>query len=151
MCIHALVCSRVTLSPVLQELKELLSAALLKQTHERALYRLHFRARYFGNLAITIDETTCNLLELEVTCNLGMHENLCKFSRCDDEFGDKVDSVIPVATKLCWWCLIRSELPIELLGVVPYQSLEYIDTELLYLCQVKTRAIATVIIISIHM
>lgn len=47
------------------------------------------------------------MLELQVTSDVGVNEDLGEFTGGDDELGNQVDRVVAVATELCWW-LIRS-------------------------------------------
>jgi hypothetical protein len=105
---------RILVSPVLQELEKLLRAALFKETHQRAFDCLYLCAGDFGYLAVAIDEAARDLFELEVASNIGMHENLCEFSGCDDELWDEIDGVISITTKFSGGCLISAELSIEL-------------------------------------
>jgi hypothetical protein len=41
-----------------------------------------------------------------------MHEDLRKFSGCDDELGDEIDSIISITTELCRGRLIPTEFSI---------------------------------------
>ena len=104
----------IIILPVLQELEELLCPAFLEQAHERTLDRLHLSTWYFGDPAVTENETARDLLELEVASNIGMNEDPGKFSRGDNELGDEIDSVIPVASEFSGWGLVRAELAVEL-------------------------------------
>ncbi len=47
------------------------------------------------------------MLELKVTGDVGVDEDLGEFTRGDDELRDQVDCVVAVATEL-FWGLIRS-------------------------------------------
>jgi hypothetical protein len=104
----------ILVSPILQKLEEFLRAALLEKTHQWTFHRLHFRAGNLGDLAVTIDETACDLLELEVASDIGVHEDFREFSGRDDELWDEIDSVIPIAAELSGGCLISAEVSIEL-------------------------------------
>ena len=115
--------SRVLVLPALQELEELLCSPLLEETHERTLDRLHLRGRHLGDLAITIDEAACDLLELEVAGDVGVDENLGQLSRRDDELGDEVDGVVTVAAQVFWGRLVWPELAIQLRTVVSARGL----------------------------
>lgn len=90
---------RIFVLPVLEELKELLRSPFLEQAHERAPDGLHLCARDLGDFAISINETARDLLELEVSGHIRVYEDLRELSRCDDELGDKIDSVITITTK----------------------------------------------------
>lgn len=109
---------RIFFLPVLQELEEPFRSALLEYAHERALDGLHLRARHLGDAAIAVDEAARDLLELEVACDIGMHEDLGQFTRGDDELGDQVYGVVAVAAQLPRRLLARTELSVQL-GKVP--------------------------------
>lgn len=106
----------IIVPPSLQELEELLRATLLKEAHQRTLNRLHLRTRDLGNPAITIDEAAGNLLELEVACNFGVHQDLGHLARRDDELWDKINGIVAITTKLGGWSLIWAKLAIKLRG-----------------------------------
>ena len=106
----------VLVLPVLQELKELLRATLLEEAHERALDSLHLCTRNLGDPAVTVDEASSDLLELQIASDFGMDEDLSQFSRGDDELGNEVDGVVSVAPKLGGGCLIWTEFTVELLN-----------------------------------
>ena len=112
--IRTLVSGRILILPALEELEELLRPPLLKKTHERALDRLHLRAGDLGDPAIAVDETACDLLELEVTGDIGVDEDASELSRGDDELGNEIDGVVAVAPKVLGDGLIGSELAVEL-------------------------------------
>lgn len=105
---------RILVLPALQELEKLLRPSFLEQTHERALHSFHLRARYFRDLAITINKAASNLLELEVTCHIGVNEDLGQFTRGNDEFGDQINGVVAITSKLSRRGLISPELAVEL-------------------------------------
>ena len=104
----------VFVPPSLQELEELLRAAFLEETHQRALKGFYLRARDLGYPAVTIYEASRDLLELEIASDIGVHEDLRKFSRGDDELRHKIDSVVSVAPELRGRSLIRTEFAIKL-------------------------------------
>lgn len=107
---------RIVVSPTLKELEELFGAPLLKQAHKRTLDSLHLCTRDFGDLAISEDKATGDLFELEVASDIGVNKDLSELSRCDDEFGNKIDGVISVSSKLCRGSLIGSKFAIELVA-----------------------------------
>ena len=109
---------RIVVLPALQELKELLCATLLKETHQRALDCLHLRARHLRDLALAVDEAARDLLELEVAGDIGVDEDASELSGSDDELGDEVDVVVAVASQLGGRLLIRAELAVELQALV---------------------------------
>jgi hypothetical protein len=77
---HTLVGSGIVVFPALQELEELLSAALLKEAHQGAPNSLHLRTRDLGDASIAIDEAARDLLELEITSDVGVDEDLGQLS-----------------------------------------------------------------------
>jgi hypothetical protein len=106
----------VLVLPVLQELKEFLRATLLKEAHEWALDSLHLRTRNLGDLAVTVDEASSDLLELQIASDFSVDEDFRQFSRGDDELGNEVDGIVSVAPKLGGRCLIWTEFTVELLS-----------------------------------
>ena len=54
------------------------------------------------------------MLELEVTGDIGVDEDLGKFTGGDDELGNQVDCVVAVATELCWRLIGSLEVTIKL-------------------------------------
>ena len=105
---------RVVILPGLEELEELLCPPLLKETHKWTLHGLHLRTGDLADLAIAVDEATCDLLELEVTRHIGMDEDASELARSDDEFGNEIDSVVAVATKVLRRRGAIPELAVEL-------------------------------------
>ena len=106
--------SRIFVLPVLQELEEFLRATLFEKTHQGALHCLHFGAGDLGDLAITVDKASGDLLKLEVASDISMHEDLRKFSGCDDELRNEVDGVISITTEISRGRLIPAEFTVEL-------------------------------------
>ena len=104
----------VLVLPALEELEELLRPTFLEQAHERASYCLHLRGRYLRDLAITEDKATSDLLKLKIAGDIGVDKYLGELAGCDDELGDEIDSVIPVATQLRRRLLVRPELAVKL-------------------------------------
>jgi hypothetical protein len=105
---------RILVLPVLEKFKELLGSPFLEQAHKRALNSLHFRAGYFGNPPITVDETTGNLFEFKITGDVRMDEDPGQFAGRDNEFGYKVDGIVSVAAKFRGGFLIRTEFAVQL-------------------------------------
>ena len=108
---------RVLVLPVLQELKELLCAALFKDPHKRTPDGLHLSAGNLRDPAVAVDEAAGDLLELEITSDIGVDEDLGQFSRGDDELGHEVDGVVTVASKVCWGFDTGPEFAVELANV----------------------------------
>ena len=106
---------RIVISPPLKELKEFLRPALLKQTHKWAADSFQLVAWDLGDLAITIDEAACDLLELEVAGDVGVHKDLGQFSRCHDELGYQIHGIVAIASELRGRGLVGPELAVELL------------------------------------
>jgi hypothetical protein len=107
--------SRIFVLPILQEFEEFLRAALFKKTHQWAFDRLHLSAGNLGDPAVTIDEAARDLLELEITCNVRVYEDLREFSGRYYKLRDKIDGIVPVTTKLGGRSLITTEFSIKLL------------------------------------
>lgn len=106
---------RIIIPPVLQEFEEFLCTALFKEAHQWAFDCLHLGAGNFRDLSITVDEAPRDLLELEITSDIGVHQDLRELSGCYDKLGDKIDGIIPVTTKVRGRSLITTEFSIELL------------------------------------
>ena len=104
----------VAVLPVLEELEEFLCPPLLKETHEGALDGLHLRAGDLGDLAITVDVTAGDLLELEVARHIGVDKDAGELARRDDELGNEIDSVVTVAAEVLGHSLVGSELAVQL-------------------------------------
>lgn len=110
-----LVGSRIFILPILQEFEEFLRTALFKETHQWAFDCLHLGAGNLRDLAVTVDEAARDLLELEITSDISMHEDLREFSGCYDELWDEIDGIISVTTKRGGSLLIPAEFSKELL------------------------------------
>lgn len=142
---------RIFVLPALQELEELLRPALLKEAHQRALHSLHLGAGNLGDLAIPVDKAASDLLELQVTRHIGVDEYLGQLPRCDDELGDQVHVVVAIAAELSGRLLVGAEVTVELLQFnVLAQTIRESAGSRTHLGQVKTGAVSTVVIITIH-
>lgn len=104
--------SRIIILPILEELKEFLGPSFLEQTHQRTLDRFHFGTGDLGDSPIAVDKASGDLLELKITSNIGVNKDLRKLSRCDDEFRDKVNSIVTVTTELRRSLLSRTEMAV---------------------------------------
>ena len=111
---RTLVGSGVLVLPVLEELEELLGSPLLEEAHTWTLDRLDLIAGNLRDLALTVDKAASDLLELEVTSDFSVDENSRELARSDDEFGDEIDSVVAVATKVLRRRGAIPELAVEL-------------------------------------
>lgn len=89
--------SRILFLPILQVLEKASRPPLFKQPHQRTLYSLHLSTRHFRDPSISVDVGTGNDLKFEVTRDVGMDEHSGKLARGEDEFRDKVDSIVAVA------------------------------------------------------
>jgi hypothetical protein len=54
------------------------------------------------------------LLEFEITCHIGVNEDLGELARSDDELGNEIYSVVPISSQFFWNLLTRPEFAIEL-------------------------------------
>jgi len=77
---RTLVGNRIVISPSLEELEELLRPPFLEQTHKWTGESLHLCAGNLGDPTIAVDEATRDLLELEISCNVGVHQNFGKLA-----------------------------------------------------------------------
>jgi len=66
------------------------------------------------DLSIPINEASSNLFEFKISGNIGVDEDLGEFSRCNDEFRDKINGIVTVTAKVSRWGLVWSELAIKL-------------------------------------
>lgn len=78
---------RIIVLPSLEELKELLGPSLLKDAHEVAPERLHLGRGYLGDPTVSVDKRARDLLELEISEDVGVDEDFGEFTRGDDELG----------------------------------------------------------------
>ena len=140
--------SRILVFPSLKELEEFLRAALLKEAHEGTADGLHLVTWDLGDLAITVDEAACNLLEFKIAGNIGVDENLGELSRGNDELGDEINCVVTIPAEFLRRRLVWAELAVELDTVVN-QSHGTSDKDT-YLSEVETGAVTTVVVIPVH-
>lgn len=104
----------VVFFPSLQEYEELLGSIFLKQPHQGATDSLPFSARDFTDLIIRVHERTRDLLELEVSQDIGVNQDFDEFTRGNDKLRDKINSIVAVPAQLRGWRLVRAEFPVEL-------------------------------------
>lgn len=105
---------RVIVFPILEEGKEVSSPPLFKEAHQGRFQCLRFCRGYLGDFAISVDVRAGDLLELKVTGDVSVDEDLGKFTRGDDELGDQVDCVVAVATELRWRLIRSLEVTVKL-------------------------------------
>lgn len=110
-------CRWILILPPLQKLKELLCPSLLKETHERTLDSFHLSARDLGDLTVPINKASSDLLELEVSGDIGVDEDLGQLSRCNNELWNQINCVVAVPAKLSGRALVWPKLAVQL-GVV---------------------------------
>jgi hypothetical protein len=115
--VSPLMSCRVIILPGLQEFKELLGPSFFKESHKRGADGFHLGARHLGDLSITVDKRTGYLLELEITCHIGVNEDLGELAGSDNELGNEIYGVVSVSSQFFWNLLIRPELAIELWNV----------------------------------
>jgi hypothetical protein len=119
-------CGRIFILPALEKLEELLRSPLLKDTHERAPDSLHLCAWHFRDLAVAVHEAARNLLELKVTSDIRVNEDLGELARRDNELGHEINRIVAVPAEVRWRLLGGTELTVQLrvmdrqLRVVPY-------------------------------
>ena len=106
--------SGIVVLPVLQELEELLGSPLLEETHQGRLDGFHFCGRNLGDPAIPVDETSGDLLELEVSGDFCVDQDLREFTRSKDELWYQINVVVPVPSELGGYGLIWAEFAVEL-------------------------------------
>ena len=104
----------IIILPVLQELEELLGPPLLEETHQGRLDSLHFCGGDLRDSAISVDEASGDLLELEVSGDLCMDQDLREFTRGKDKLWYQINVVIPVPAELGGYGLLWTEFTVEL-------------------------------------
>lgn len=114
--IHALVSRRVFLLVGLNILKELLSSALLKESHQGRANGLHLGSGDLGNLALTVNVRSSDLLELEIAGNVSVGEDLDELTVGHHELRDQVDIVVTVASQVGRRGSTIAELSVKLNG-----------------------------------
>jgi hypothetical protein len=149
-------CSRVIVLPVLQELEELLGSPLLEKTHQGRLDCFHFSGGDLWDPPISVDKTPRDLLELEVSGDLRVDQDLGEFARSEDELWYQINVVVPVLAELCGYGLFRAEFTVELGGAITkdcgYWSMRLADTRRIrpYLGKVEGCTVTTIVIVPVH-
>jgi hypothetical protein len=113
---------RIFILPALQELEELLCASFLEKPHQRTLDGLHLGTGHLGDLSIPIDITSGDLLEFQISSDIGVDQNLGEFPRGDDEFGNQINVIVAIPSQLCRWFSTVPELAPELVGDIRRQA-----------------------------
>lgn len=104
----------IVVLPVLQELEELLCSSLLEKAHQRGFDGFHLSGGDLGDSSIPVDEASGDLFEFEVSGDLCVDQDLCEFTRSDDELWYEIDVIIPVSAELGGYVLVRTEFAVEL-------------------------------------
>jgi hypothetical protein len=101
------VCGRVILLVCADELQELLCSSLLEQTHQRTAESLRGIRGDLCDVGLvagaSLDVTASNLLEFEVSGDIGRDENVGEFSVGHEEFGNEIDVPVVGAAVLLPW------------------------------------------------
>ena len=98
---------RIILLESSNPLEELLRPAFLKQTHQRRPKRLarvgrYLRHRGFRPVSL-LDVAACHLLELQISGDVGGHEDVGELAVGHEEFRHEVDVPIVGSTVLLPW------------------------------------------------
>jgi hypothetical protein len=70
--------------------------------------------RVFVEVTIPVNEGSRNLSKVEISCNVGMIENINESTRCHRKFRNEIDVVVSITSIGCRWLLSNSEFAIEL-------------------------------------
>jgi hypothetical protein len=110
-------------------LNEGLHASLLEDTHEGRSQSLGGIRGHLGDGSLVggtlLDVAASDLLELEISCDIGRDENVGQFAGGHEELRDKVDVPVVEATILLPGLLAFAEVSVlleELYSVVRYRS-----------------------------
>ena len=94
-----LVSGRILVLPTLQKHEKVPRSTLFEQAHQAAPQRLALVGRDLVDLAITVDVGPGDLLEFEVSNDVGVDEHSGKVAACQDELGDEVDGVVSITSE----------------------------------------------------
>lgn len=97
--VPTLVSRGVLVLPVLQKHEKVSRPTLLEQAHQAAPQRLALVGRDLVDLAITVDVGSSDLLEFEVSNDVGVDEHSGKVSAGQDELGNEVDGVVSITSE----------------------------------------------------
>lgn len=93
---HTLMSRRVIVLPVLQKLEEAPRPSFLEQPHQATRQGLPFIRGHLCDSPVPQHVGAGDLLEFEVSGDVGLDEHLSELAGCQDEFGDQVDGVVSV-------------------------------------------------------
>jgi hypothetical protein len=126
---RTLVCAGILGVETANPLDERLHASLLKESHKGGSQSLSGIRRNLGDGGLVggtlLDVAASDLLELEISCDIGRDENVGQFAGGHEELGDKVDVPVVEATILLPGLLAFAEVSVlleELYSVVRYRS-----------------------------
>ena len=88
----------IIIPPVLNEFKELLCPPLFEQSHQLTPDGFHLRSWDFGNSSISVDVACSQLLEFEISSDVGMDQHLCELAIGHEEFRDQVYGIVSIST-----------------------------------------------------
>jgi hypothetical protein len=91
---------RIVVLPVLQKHEERPRPSLLEQAHQAAPQRLALVRRDLVDPSIAVDVGAGDLLELEVSDDVGVDEHSGECPAGQDELGDQVDGIVTVTTEV---------------------------------------------------
>jgi len=110
-------------------LNEGLHASLLEDTHEGRSQSLGGIRGHLGDGSLVggtlLDVAASDLLELEISCDIGRDENVGQLARGHEELGNEIDVPVVEATILLPGLLAFAEVSVlleELYSVVRYRS-----------------------------
>jgi hypothetical protein len=144
-----LVSGRIFILPTLQKHEKVSRSTLLEQAHQAAPQRLALIGGDLVNLAIPVDVGTGDLLEFEVSNDVGVDEHSGKVAACQDELGDEVDGVVSITSEGVGGRAV-AEFLVELggrswMGIISWANLSHA-----HLSQVQTGRGSSVVVLSIH-
>lgn len=115
---RTLVCGGILEVESSNPLDEGLHASLLEDTHEGRSQSLSGIRRHLGDGSLVggtlLDVAASNLLELEVSCNIGRDKDVGQLARGHEELGNKVDVPVVEATILLPGLLAFTEVSVLL-------------------------------------
>lgn len=90
---------RIIVLPVLQELEKAPRPSLLKQPHQATRECLPFIGRHLGDSSVPEHIGAGDLLEFEVSGDVGLDEHLRELTGCQNELWNQIDGVVSVPTE----------------------------------------------------
>jgi hypothetical protein len=86
--------------PILQEHEKVPRSTLLEQSHQAGTQGFALVRGDLVDLAITVDERPGDLLEFEVTDDIGVDQHSGKRAAGQNELGDEVDGIVAITTEV---------------------------------------------------